>query len=79
MVFVMMTNFDKVQILARAAALRRFNDWEARHPIEMGEQEALAAIGAVYELVPHESRRRAIDPSGVGAMRKALCHLKGGS
>lgn len=72
----MKTLNDKAQLLARADALRRFNDWEARHPIRMGE-EALAGVGALYDLMPLESRHRVIDPRGLGTMRRALSHLKG--
>lgn len=67
---------DKEQLERRAAALRRFNEWETRHPIEMTPAEALAAIGTLYELIPPESRQRALDPSGVQKMRQALSHLK---
>ena len=73
----MKTLNDKAQLLARADALRRFNDWEARHPIRMGEEEALAGVGALYGLMPLESRHRVIDPRGLGTMRRALSHLKG--
>ena len=68
---------DKNLYLARAAALRRFNNWEANHPIEMDVEEALAGVGALYELIPLESRHREIDPSGPRAMQQALAHLKG--
>ena len=74
-----MTHFDKEKILARAEMFKRFNDWEAMHPIELEEKEAVAAVGAVYTLLPVESRKRAVDPGGVEAMRRALSHLKGGS
>ncbi len=43
----MKTLNDKAQLLARADALRRFNNWEARYPIRMGEEEALAGVGAL--------------------------------
>ena len=66
----------KEELERRAIALRRFNDWEARHPIEMAPTEALAAIGTLYELLPPESRLRAFNPSGLRKMRQALSHLK---
>jgi hypothetical protein len=36
---------------------------------------AVAAIGTLYQLLPPESRRRAIDPAGVARMHEALRHL----
>jgi hypothetical protein len=36
---------------------------------------AIAAIGTLYELLPPESRRRPVDPSGVARMQAALRHL----
>ena len=70
---------DKAQFEARAAALNRFNTWEAQHPIEMRPQEALSVVGVLYKLIPSESRQRAFDPEGVRTMRQALSHLKGHS
>jgi hypothetical protein len=70
---------DKAQFEARAAALEKFNAWEAQHPIEMRAQEALSLVGALYELIPSECRQRAFDPDGLGTMRQALSHLKGRS
>jgi hypothetical protein len=75
----MVTYFHRAQLLTRAKSLRRFNDWEARHPIELGAKEAVAVVGAVYSLMPIESRKRSVDPSGAGTMRKALSHLAGDS
>ena len=36
---------------------------------------AISAIGRLYELLPPESRRRAVDPAGVARMHEALRHL----
>ena len=68
---------DKAQFAARAAALQRFNDWEAKHPIKMSGEAALSGVGTLYELMPPEARQRPFDPSGVGKMHQALSHLKG--
>jgi hypothetical protein len=68
---------DKAIFAARAAALRRFNDWEAKHPIHMKGEEALSGVGALYELMPPEARQRPSDPSGIVKMHQALSHLKG--
>jgi hypothetical protein len=64
---------------ARAAAFRRFNEWEEQHPLELDPEEALAAIGALYELIPPEARKRAVDTEGVRKMHAALSCLKGRS
>ena len=73
----MKTIVDKSEILARAAALRRFNLWEEKHTNVMRGQEALAAVGAIYDLLPPESRRRGFDPSGLCAMHLSLSYLDG--
>ncbi len=70
---------DKTRLSDRSAALRRFNKWEARHPIEMRVNDALAGVGTLYELMPIESRKRVVDPRGLCKMREALSHLKGRS
>ena len=64
---------------ARAAALRRFNEWEEQHPLELDPEQALAAIGALYDLIPPEARKRAVDTEGVRKMHAALSSLKGRS
>ena len=66
----------KTQLLARAERLRRFNAWEAQHPLELDEGAAIEAIGALYELIPAASRRRPFDSKGLSAMRQALSYLK---
>jgi hypothetical protein len=63
----------------RAAALRRFNEWEEQHPLELDPGQALAAIGALYELIPPEARKRPVDTEGVRKMHAALSCLKGRS
>jgi hypothetical protein len=68
---------DKAQVEARAAALARFNRWEAEHPIEMPILQAISGVGTLYELIPLESRHLDIDPHGVKTMHQALAHLKG--
>jgi hypothetical protein len=62
---------------ARAAAFRRFNEWEEQHPLELDPKQALAAIGALYNLIPPEARTRAVDTEGVRKMHAALSSLKG--
>ena len=67
----------KKRFAARSDAFRRFNAWEQKHPIEMAANEAIAAVGNLYELIPIESRHRAFDPQGVATLRCALSRLKG--
>lgn len=69
----------KKQLLARAARLRRFNEWEAGHPHQLDAATAIAGIGTLYELIPAASRKRPFNPEGLCAMRQALSHLKGTS
>ena len=68
--------FDRSKISARAAALKRFNDWEKKNPHVTGERESIASVSAVYNLVPPEFRRPVFDPSGIQKMHFALSHLK---
>jgi hypothetical protein len=69
----------KLELLARAERLRRFNAWEARHPMELDGAAAIAAVGALYELIPADFRKRPFDPQGLCTIRQALSHLKGSS
>lgn len=59
----------------RAEALARFATWESSHVMKLTPAAAVAAIGTLYQLLPSESRRRAIDPAGVACMHEALRHL----
>ena len=59
----------------RAEALARFATWESSHVMGLTPAAAVAAIGTLYQLLPPESRRRAIDPAGVARMHEALRHL----
>lgn len=52
-------------IMAREAAFERFAEWEAGHPAMLPPAAAIAAVAALYEMLPAECRRRAPDPSGV--------------
>jgi hypothetical protein len=51
----------------REVALERFAAWEADHPARLAPDAALAAVAALYDLLPAATRRRAPDPSGVMA------------
>jgi len=63
-------------VRAREAALERFARWEAEHPTRWEPGAALAAVTALYDLLPPESRRRAPDPSGVMAFHALLSRTK---
>ena len=76
---IMKNIVKKSELLARTAALTRYNLWEENNIRFMGEQEALAAVGAIYDLLPPESRRRGFDPSGLRAMHLSLSYLDGSS
>lgn len=59
----------------RAEALARFAIWESSHVMRLTPAAAVAAIGTLYQLLPPESRRRAIDTAGVARMHETLRHL----
>lgn len=63
-------------MLAREAALVRFALWEADHPVHPGPAAALAAVAALYDLLPASSRLRAPDPSGVMAFHALLLQAR---
>lgn len=58
------------------AAIRKFNEWEKSHPLQLTAQEAFSCIGTIYELMPSESKKRPLDVSGIIKMRNALLYLK---
>jgi hypothetical protein len=60
---------------AREAALERFARWEAVHPATLSPTAAIAAATALYDLLPAESRVRAVDPSGVMALHALMSRL----
>jgi hypothetical protein len=57
---------------ARMAAFERFSAWEESHPATLTASDAVASIGALYELLPSDARRRPVDPTGVARMQNAL-------
>jgi hypothetical protein len=63
------------QLRIRAQGFTRFAAWESAHPMQLTPAAAIAAIGTLYELLPPESRRRPVDPSGVLRMHAALRRL----
>ncbi len=59
----------------RIEGFERFAEWEAAHPSRLSPAAAVASIGALYALLPAESRQSIVDPSGVRRMHEALRHL----
>ncbi len=72
-----MTSFgyDKSKFATRAAAFKRFNNWEKKNPHVMGKCESIASVSAIYNLIPPEFRNPVFDPSGIQKMHLALSHL----
>jgi len=68
---------SKEELANRFAAFKRFNEWEKENPVSMDARGALAAIGAIYELMPDEIRDYHPDSFGVKAMQAALSHIRG--
>jgi hypothetical protein len=60
----------------RAAGFARFAEWEASHPRTITAAAAVAAVGAIYELLPPAARTRPIDTSGIQRLHAALRHLR---
>jgi len=61
---------------AREAALRRFENLEKTLPVDRDAGRALAGIGWLYDVLPRDARRRAVDPSGVRALHASLSVLR---
>lgn len=70
------SGYDKSAFAARAAALRRFHNWEKSNPHSMGGPESIASVGSIYEFLPQECRSPVFDPSGIRKMHLALSHIK---
>jgi hypothetical protein len=60
------------EVRERAEAFEQFAAWEADHPSRLSPSAALEAIGALYEILPHASRRRLPDPTGVMMLHNTL-------
>jgi len=70
-----MSRSSKRELADRLEALARFDAWAAEHPISLTPAAALAAATRLYDLLPLESRRRPVDPSGVIALHRILARL----
>lgn len=68
----------RAAVLARAAALQRFDRWEASHPASLPAAAAIAGIAALYELLPAESRSRPPDPGGVRTFHALMAGVAAG-
>jgi hypothetical protein len=73
---------QKDALLARRAALGRFDTWAAANPMDIQPADAVAAAGRLYELLPALSRHRPVDPRGIMTfhrlLRLAFERLRGG-
>ncbi|MCF8111922.1 MAG: hypothetical protein K9J85_10590 [Desulfobacteraceae bacterium] len=70
------TKADKTKIQKHIDALRRFNKWEANRADKMPDNQSLAVVFELYELVPEAARQRPVDTQGIIKMHKALACLK---
>jgi hypothetical protein len=61
---------------SRADGFRRFAAWEAAHPRRLAPADAVAAAAWLYDLLPAESRARAIETAGVRKLHEALSRLR---
>jgi predicted xylose isomerase-like sugar epimerase len=67
---------QKDMLLRHIRALKRFNEWEDNRVDRMEGDRCLAAISALYRLIPEDARGRAVDVEGIVKMRRALACLK---
>lgn len=67
---------QKDMLLRHVRALKRFNEWEKNRVDRMEGDQCLAAIFALYRLIPEDARQRAVDVEGIVKMRRALACLK---
>jgi len=70
-----MSPSPKRELADRSEALARFDAWAAEHPMSLPPAAAVAAAARLYDLLPLESRGRAVDPSGVMALHGMLARL----
>ena len=68
----------KNQYLNHISAFERYNTWEAENFIstDLDAEEAIAALGTLFDFLPEKSRTRPIETSGITIMRTALSKLK---
>jgi hypothetical protein len=66
----------KDMLIEHVRALKRFNEWEQHRVDRMDGDQCLAAVFALYRLIPEDARKRAVDVGGIIKMRKALACLK---
>jgi hypothetical protein len=59
-------------LLAREQALARFAEWARTRPSTLEPAAALAAISALYDMLPIASRHVALDVSGIMTMQRLL-------
>ena len=57
-------------------SLHRFNEWEKNRRDKMDDDQSLAAVFELFELIPEDARQREINVEGIIKMHKALACLK---
>ncbi len=68
---------DAEALHERNRALAAYARWDREHPVAVDPARALAAVAALYRLLPPDARRREDDPEfeGVRRMLDALARL----
>ncbi len=61
---------------AREQALRRFEAFERDFPVKRDAASALAGIAWLYDMLPPDSRKRDVDPSGIQSLHACLSVLR---
>ena len=65
----------RAALLAREGALEHFAEWEAAHPAALSPAAAIAAVAALFEMLPAASRRRDLDPAGVMRFHELMARV----
>lgn len=67
---LMSSRFGTQEELARfRARLLRYSCWEEAHPVSLTPEQAIAALGTLYDLLPLEARTANDDPRYEGARK----------
>lgn len=65
----------KANIADHLGALEKYNQWEKRTSIGPSLEKRILMVCDLYDLIPYNSRQRAIDIQGIVRMRRALASL----
>ena len=58
--------------------LLRYSGWEEAHPVSLTPEQAIAALGTLYDLLPLEARNANDDPTYEGARKMMPAVRKAG-